>query len=86
MTFLDAFRLASVAGWCICLGCFAPAIGRLLRGRGRLHDPIWGLMFLLAANRLLFLSRASPEAAQSMAAVLALVTAYFAVWYQRYDA
>uniref|UniRef100_UPI0035CB444E hypothetical protein n=1 Tax=uncultured Sphingomonas sp. TaxID=158754 RepID=UPI0035CB444E len=81
-----ALRLLSVPAWLICIGCLAPAIWRLIRGRGRNLDPIWGVVFLLAVNRMSFLLRVSAEMSHATAALLALAMAWTAHWYQRHDA
>lgn len=72
--------------WLICLLALMPAIVRLLVGKGRYLDPIWGIVFLLAVNRLTFLFSISRPLSHLTALILALVMAYFARWYQRHDA
>jgi hypothetical protein len=79
-------RLASVPAWLVCIACLVPAVWRLLRHRGRHLDPIWGIVFLLALNRLSFLWRVSAEFSHASAVVLALTMAWFSRWYQRHDA
>lgn len=85
MTLDDALRIASVPAWLICLACLAPAVWRLVRSRGRYLDPIWGIVFLLAVNRLSFLLHVSAEISHASALALAFAMGWFAIWYQRYD-
>lgn len=80
-----ALRIASVPAWLACVACLSPAVLRMLRGRGRYLDPIWAIVFLLAINRLLFLTRVSLELSHATALVLAVVMAAFSLWYQRRD-
>jgi len=79
-------RPVSIPAWLICLLCLSPAILRLLRGRGRYLDPIWAIVFLLAINRVLYLSHLSPELSRGSAIVLALTMGGFSLWYQHHDA
>jgi hypothetical protein len=81
----DILRLVSVPVWLLLAACLAPAVWRLLRHRGRHLDPIWGIVFLLALNRLSFVARVSAEFSHGSAIVLALTMASFSRWYQRHD-
>lgn len=76
---------ASIPAWVVCLICLAPAVWRLLRWRGQYLDPLFGIIFLLAINRLTFLIHVSAIFSHASALILALAMAYFAVWYQRRD-
>jgi hypothetical protein len=51
----DIPQPASVGAWLLCLACLSPAVWRIARRRARSLDPIWGVVFLLAVNRLSFL-------------------------------
>lgn len=82
----EVLRVFSVPAWIVCATCLSPAVARLCRGRGRYLDPIWALVFLLAINRLSFILHVSSELSRITALILALVMAYFTVWYQRRDA
>jgi hypothetical protein len=82
----DLWPWPGVVAWVICLLALSPAVVRLMRGVGRYLDPIWGIVFLLAVNRLTFLFDVSRPLSHLMALILALVMAYFARWYQRHDA
>ena len=79
-------RLAGIPAWLLCLACLIPAVLRILRRRGRYLDPIWGVVFLLAVNRMSFLLRVSTELSHLTAVVLALAMAWIAIGYQRHDA
>ncbi len=81
----DIPQPVSVAAWLICLACLAPAVWRIARRRARSMDPIWGVVFLLAVNRLSFLFHAEPLAAHGTAVLLAIAMAFLTLWYQRHD-
>ncbi len=81
----DILRIAGLPAWLLCIVCLTPAVLRLLRRRGRYLDPIWGVVFLLAVNRLSFLLRVSTELSHLTAVLLALAMAWIAVGYQRND-
>ncbi|UAK25876.1 hypothetical protein [Sphingomonas nostoxanthinifaciens] len=86
MSIEHLLRGGSVAAWIICIACLLPAVLRLVRFRGRYLDGLWGTVFLLAVNRLAFLTHISAEASLATAIVLALTMAYLSTWYQRHDA
>lgn len=81
----DVLRVAGLPAWFVCLGCLLPAVIRLLRGKGRYLDPIWGIVFLLALNRVSFLLRISAEVSHATAIALALVMGSGSLWYQMHD-
>ena len=75
----------SLYAWLLCLLCLCPAVWRIMTLRPRSLDPIWGLVFLLAMNRLSFLAHISPEVSHATALILALAMAALSTWYQRTD-
>jgi hypothetical protein len=81
----DIPQPVSVASWLICLLCLSPAVWRIANRRALSLDPIWGVVFLLAVNRLSFLFHAQPIAAHGTAVLLALAMAGLTQWYQRHD-
>jgi hypothetical protein len=85
MSLDDALRAASVVTWSILIVCLVPAIWRLLRARGRYFDPVWGIVFLLAINRLSFLARIPLELSHATAALLALTMAGMTIGYRHHD-
>lgn len=74
------------AAWVLCLACLSPAIWRLVRWRQRYLDPIWLIVFLLAANRLSYMTHAAPDVSNVSATALALIMAGVSWSYQRHDA
>lgn len=82
----DILRMAAIPAWLLCLACLSPAVARILQRKGRSLDPIWGVVFLLAVNRLSFLARVSIELSHITAIVLALAMAAISIGYQRHDA
>lgn len=76
---------ASIAAWIVCLAALSPAIWRMARRRGRYLDPVWGLVFLLAANRLSFLLFDAEAFSRATAAALAIVMAVVSTSYQKDD-
>ncbi|WP_242183204.1 hypothetical protein [Sphingomonas sp. CARO-RG-8B-R24-01] len=85
MLLADALRGAAIVAWLICLACLSPAIGRILRRQSRYLDPVWGIVFLLALNRLSFLFRVHAVLSYTTALILALVMGAGSVWYQKHD-
>ncbi len=85
MLLADALRGAAVGAWLICLGCLSPAVARIFRRRGRYLDPVWGIVFLLALNRLSFLFRVHAVLSYTTALILALVMGAGSLWYQKHD-
>lgn len=85
MTFTDALRAVGLIAWLFCLACLLPAIGRILRRRARYFDPVWGVVFMLALNRLSFISRVSIEGSYATAIVLAIAMGCLSLSFQRYD-
>ena len=75
----------SLCAWLLCLLCLCPAVWRIMTLRPRSLDPIWGLVALLAMNRLSFLAHISPEVSHATALILALAMAAMSTWYQRTD-
>ena len=71
--------------WLLCLLCLSPAMVRIVTLRPRSLDPIWGLVGLLAMNRLSFLAKISPEVSHATALALALAMSALSTWYQRWD-
>jgi uncharacterized membrane protein YoaK (UPF0700 family) len=85
MLLADALRGAALVAWLFCLACLSPAVWRIMRRRGRYLDPIWGLVFMLAINRLTFIARVSLEASHITAALLALAMGAVTLSFQRHD-
>lgn len=85
MMVADIPQPVSVAAWVITLACLSPAVVRIACRRARSLDPIWGVVFLLAVNRLSFLFHAAPLAAHGTAILLALAMSALTLWYQRHD-
>ena len=84
---MDQFlRFAGIPAWLLCIACLVPAVLRILRRRGRYLDPIWGVVFLLAVNRMSFMLKVSTVLSHATAVILALAMAWVAIGYQRHDA
>lgn len=81
----DIPQPVSVVAWLICLLCLSPAVLRIALRKALYLDPIWGVVFLLAVNRLSFLFHAKPIVAHGTAILLALAMAGLTQWYQRHD-
>jgi hypothetical protein len=86
MTLTDAIRLGGLASWVFCLACLTPAVLRIARRRPQYLDPVWGLVFLLALNRISFALRISPDGSRATAMVLAIGMGFISWSYQRRDA
>jgi hypothetical protein len=85
MTATDIPQPVSVGAWLLCLACLSPAVLRIARRRARSLDPIWGVVFLLAVNRLSFLFHVEPLVSHGTAFLLAIAMAVLTLWYQRHD-
>ena len=85
MLLADALRGAAVPAWLFCLICLSPAVLRLMRQKARYLDPIWGVVFMLGLNRLLFISRVSMESGYVTAIILAVSMGCVSLSYQRHD-
>ena len=77
---------ASFACWLFCIGCLMPAVLRIVRRRPRYLDPIWGLVFLLAANRISFVLQVSSEGSRVTAMAMAIGMGLLSLSYQKRDA
>jgi lipopolysaccharide export LptBFGC system permease protein LptF len=85
MLLTDALRAAAIVAWLICLACLSPAVGRMFTRRSLYLDPVWGIVFLLALNRLSFLFRINAILSFTTAFILALVMGAGSIWYQKHD-
>lgn len=85
MIVTDIPQPVSVGAWLLCMACLLPAVWRIAWRRARSLDPIWGVVFLLAVNRLAFLFHVEPLVSHGTAFLLALAMAVLTVWYQRHD-
>ncbi|WP_242137389.1 hypothetical protein [Sphingomonas sp. TREG-RG-20F-R18-01] len=85
MLLADALRGAALCAWLFCLACLSPAVWRILRRRGRYLDPIWGLVFMLAINRVTFITRLSLELSHLTAGLLAIAMGAVTLSFQRHD-
>ncbi|WP_277969317.1 hypothetical protein [Sphingomonas echinoides] len=85
MLLADALRGAALCAWLFCLACLSPAVWRILRRRGRYLDPIWGLVFMLAVNRVTFIARVSFETSHITAILLAIAMGAVTLSFQRHD-
>ncbi len=81
----DIPQPVSVGAWLVCLACLSPAVWRIARRRARSLDPIWGVVFLLAVNRLSFLFHVQPLISHGTALLLAIAMSGLTLWYQRHD-
>lgn len=86
MTITNALWVAGLSAWLFCLACLTPAVLRIARRRPLNLDPIWGLVFLLAVNRISFALRVSPEGSRATAMILAVAMGLISLSYQRRDA
>ncbi|WP_242149643.1 hypothetical protein [Sphingomonas sp. BAUL-RG-20F-R05-02] len=86
MTLTDVIRLGGLASWVFCLACLTSAVVRIAQRRPRYLDPIWGLVFLLAINRISFALRISPDWSRATAMILAIAMGLISLSYQRSDA
>ena len=75
----------SIPAWCLVLACLAPAAWRLMRRRTRYLDALWGVVGMLALNRLGLLFHISREVSHASGAALAFALAWMVVSYQRLD-
>lgn len=75
----------SLYAWLLCLLCLSPALLRIAMLRPRRLDPIWGLVAMLAMNRLSFLLRISPQVSHATAIALAVAMALLSISYQASD-
>lgn len=85
MLLADALRGAALCAWLFCLACLSPAVWRIIRRRGRYLDPIWGLVFMLAVNRVTFIARVSFETSHITAILLAIAMGAVTLSFQRHD-
>ena len=85
MLLADALRGAALVAWLFCLACLSPAVWRIMRRRGRYLDPIWGLVFMLAVNRVTFIARVSFETSHITAILLAIAMGAVTLSFQRHD-
>ena len=76
----------SLAAWLFCIACLTPAVVRIARRRPLYLDPIWGLVFLLAINRISFALRVSAEGSKVTAMLLAIAMGVISLSYQKRDA
>jgi len=86
MTLTNALWLGGLISWLFCLACLTPAVLRIARRRPRYLDPIWGLVFLLAINRISFALRVSADGSRATAMILAVAMGVISLSYQRRDA